>query len=160
MIIPAHKILPISILAPARGATSKSFPSSTPTKFQSSRLQEARPAQEDAFNSIRTISILAPARGATQIKMKLKTRLKFQSSRLQEARPAVIVHRIPANRISILAPARGATIVAALSVLITAHFNPRACKRRDCKIVKDFYNFYQSFVLFLFLHTTKLSKAS
>ena len=98
----------ISILAPARGATGFPLYSLLHWQFQFSPLREGR-LDIPSFTVYHLISILAPARGATRILLVLPS---------------------DGQQISILAPARGATRHAQ-DAGRGAHFNSRPCERGD-----------------------------
>ena len=123
--------VPISILAPAKGATLRSFPLCKNPAFQSSLPRRERlvaqggpSRRQNYFNprsregsdvisisgiTCHSISILAPAKGATKIFSRNKKRLKFQSSLPRRERPYQHQHYVTQGIISILAPAKGAT---------------------------------------------------
>ena len=121
----------ISILAPARGATTVCFRTWDDNQFQFSPLREgrleeiadvdimiisilapARGATTEIYHvpKGKTISILAPARGATQMIATRRLKFIFQFSPLREGRHVGRDAVFITDRISILAPARGATI--------------------------------------------------
>ena len=100
----------ISILAPARGATSGLW----------------------YLWPVRPISILAPARGATCTSATTSScGSSFQFSPLREGRPHVSPNLPVVIRISILAPARGATESTRFLRQGETYFNSRPCERGD-----------------------------
>ncbi len=129
----ASLFLPVSIHAPARGATSaiswllnsgRLFQSTRPrgarlaaqaksaaeAKFQSTRPRGARRAWSDMTTGGRHVSIHAPARGATRATARPTRRTGlFQSTRPRGARldPVAVIQHL--GLVSIHAPARGAT---------------------------------------------------
>ena len=108
-------LAPVSIHAPARGATFVAL-SRRPTfqKFQSTRPRGARRGAQHTGLRTRGVSIHAPARGATPVR------------RLQPALDAVSIH----------APARGATSRRDAGGAGEHCFNPRAREGRDsCRLL-------------------------
>ena len=98
----------ISIRAPARGATTSHAPACIRLIFQSALPRGERPSASYRPPS-RSISIRAPARGATlPIAFSKKVRV-----------------------ISIRAPARGATVSTSINELLMIYFNPRSREGSD-----------------------------
>ena len=79
------------------------------SEFQSTLLQEERPADLIPFLLILIISIHAPTRGATQFAPFFPLYIVFQSTLLQEERRCLSFYIAARYRISIHAPTRGAT---------------------------------------------------
>ena len=125
------RVLPVSIHAPARGATSRFARNQSPNRFQCTRPRGARhrrrciQAAEDGFNSRAregrdlgfravaggiNVSIHAPARGATNVRLRICVRQGCFNSRAREGRDRFSAKRnARQGAVSIHAPARGAT---------------------------------------------------
>ena len=101
--------LPISIHAPAKGAT----------------VSISKPL------SISIISIHAPAKGATFLMHRQVKDLKFQSTLPRRERPGIPTVEVLFPVISIHAPAKGATIDDGRHISALQNFNPRSREGSD-----------------------------
>ena len=144
---------PVSIHAPARGATLSSALESSIRRSFNPRAREGRDLRPALPQNRSCVSIHAPARGATSCMTRSGNFAWFQSTRPRGARPRLLVllSSMPAfqstrprgarheqvaacghaDGVSIHAPARGATSCPNCRGPRTASFNPRAREGRD-----------------------------
>ena len=144
----------VSIHAPARGATSRSFLMCDPISFQSTRPRGARPAATATTIITPAVSIHAPARGATRGVGRVDLGKDCFNPRAREGRDHAAAETrraqirfnpraregrdLSAGRsrgvrqgVSIHAPARGATRQESCFRALNGSFNPRAREGRD-----------------------------
>ena len=125
----------ISIHAPTRGATRIIAVVQTWTIFQSTLLQEERPAQIITRNSIHNFNPRSYKRSDKSYIVRIAYVIQFQSTLLQEERRGFMDEYILDDNISIHAPTRGATLIDGAKSREENDFNPRSYKRSDnlCK---------------------------
>ena len=82
------KGIPISIHAPAKGATFENSLTGTPLKFQSTHPRRVRPNMDRDWTLSGVISIHAPAKGATYVVACATPSGIFQSTHPRRVRPA------------------------------------------------------------------------
>ena len=130
LVLFAHQVAHISILAPARGATKVLAADDGAMIFQFSPLREGRPARIRAFQFSVPISILAPARGATGNLVFLPAALEFQFSPLREGRQARLDGAQELNQFQ-FSPLREGRRCGRIKIGQRLYFNSRPCERGD-----------------------------